>query len=94
MNVKKRFVLEGRVQGVGCRAQLWRLLKGIRGLSGHVRNLNEGTVELCVEAPENEMARIPLMLRRELVSPVQLEGLREEPWDGVPESGEFRILYD
>lgn len=53
MLICKRAVVTGRVQGVGFRASTQREASRIGGLSGHVRNLPNGDVEIIVQgAPE------------------------------------------
>jgi len=50
----RRLVIEGRVQRVGYRDWAVRTAKSA-GLSGWVRNLNDGRVEILAIAPEESM---------------------------------------
>jgi acylphosphatase len=50
-NVRARAVVHGRVQMVGFRGFVIRHA-GDAGLSGTVRNLDDGTVEVVLEGPE------------------------------------------
>lgn len=50
----ERVVFHGRVQGVGFRAAAHRLSRG-RAVTGYVRNLEDGTVELVAEGPESDV---------------------------------------
>ena len=56
MNVAKRLVYEGRVQGVGFRYTAQHLAQGFL-VAGHVRNLPTGQVELVAEGPTDEVER-------------------------------------
>lgn len=51
MKARKHFYFSGRVQGVGFRFQACRLAQGL-GLTGYVRNLNDGRVELEAQGEE------------------------------------------
>ncbi|MFV2072291.1 MAG: acylphosphatase [Thermoanaerobaculales bacterium] len=53
----RRYVVHGRVQGVGFRAFVWREATELK-LAGWVRNNPDGTVELLVEAPERAQAEL------------------------------------
>ena len=47
----RRYLVSGRVQGVGFRAWVWRQANAL-GLTGWVRNNRDGTVELLVETDD------------------------------------------
>lgn len=51
MKVRKHFYFSGRVQEVGFRYQATRLARGL-GLTGWVRNLDDGRVELEAQGEE------------------------------------------
>jgi acylphosphatase len=63
MIVARRFLIGGRVQGVG-----FRMFAGARaaaeGVHGYVRNLADGRVEALVEGDEESVDRIEMALRR------------------------------
>jgi acylphosphatase len=63
MIVARRFVIGGRVQGVGFRmfAQDAAVVEGVHGF---VRNLPDGRVEALVEGDQEAVDRIELKLRR------------------------------
>lgn len=53
--IAKRVIFEGRVQGVGFRYSVKELSKGF-DVTGTVKNLPEGTVELAVMGEDEEVA--------------------------------------
>ena len=57
-----RFLVQGRVQGVGYRYFVQREADAL-GLTGLVRNLPDGTVEVVAEGGEPAMARLETRLR-------------------------------
>ncbi len=57
-----RFVVRGRVQGVGYRYFARRSAQAL-GLSGFVRNLPDGSVEVLAEGGEDALARLEQALR-------------------------------
>jgi acylphosphatase len=63
MRVARRFVVSGRVQGVGFR---WFVEQAARleGIRGWVANLENGTVEVRAEADTETMARFEAKLRQ------------------------------
>lgn len=63
MIVARRFVIGGRVQGVGFR---WFTVEQARaeGLSGFVRNLPDGSVEAVAEGDADSVERFERALRR------------------------------
>jgi acylphosphatase len=63
MRVARRFVIAGRVQGVGCR---WFTDDAARreGRHGWVRNLADRTVEVVVEGDDESVDRLEIAVRR------------------------------
>ncbi|HSC28605.1 MAG TPA: acylphosphatase [Vicinamibacterales bacterium] len=63
MLVARRFLIAGRVQGVGFRfyAEQQAMLEGVHGW---VRNLNDGRVEAYVEGEIESVDRVETALRR------------------------------
>ncbi len=51
MVIRKHFYFSGRVQGVGFRYQATRLARGL-GLTGYVKNLYDGRVEMEAQGEE------------------------------------------
>jgi acylphosphatase len=63
MIVARRFLIGGRVQGVGFR-MFAAARAAAEGVHGHARNLEDGQVEVLVEADEESVDRIEMALRR------------------------------
>jgi acylphosphatase len=63
MRVARRFVIAGRVQGVGFR---WFTHDAAlrEGLHGWVRNLADRTVEVVVEGDDESVDRLEIVVRR------------------------------
>ena len=57
MDVYKQIIISGRVQGVFFRDSTRRKAVEL-GLSGGVRNLHDGRVEVLVSGPENSVQRL------------------------------------
>ena len=62
MQVARRLVVHGRVQGVGFRA-FTQTTAGREGVSGWVRNLPDGTVEAWLEGDHDAVGRVEQALR-------------------------------
>ena len=77
MIVARRFVIGGRVQGVGYRmfAEAHATREGVHG---YVRNLADGRVEALVEGDQEAVDRIELALRRGPAG-ARVEEFRVEP---------------
>jgi acylphosphatase len=90
MLVGKRFVVAGRVQGVGYR-YFARDAARLEGIRGTVQNLDDGRVEVVASGEAEAMTRFERALRRgpagARVDDVQVE---QGPAAGGP--GEFHIL--
>ena len=63
MIVARRFLIGGRVQGVGFR-MFAAARAAFEGVHGYVRNLPDGSVEALVEGDAEAVDRIELALRR------------------------------
>ncbi len=86
---KVRF--EGRVQGVGFRYTVFDLAKGF-DLSGWVKNLPDGAVEMVISGEQEEMEEFLTEIVEEsaMAGNIQSHVREEAPSEGV-ESG-FRIV--
>ena len=63
MVIARRYVVTGRVQGVGFRYFLTDRA-ALEGVHGYVRNLDDGRVEAVVEGDEEAVERIERTIRR------------------------------
>jgi acylphosphatase len=63
MIVAKRFVIAGRVQGVGFRFFVQERA-AVEGVHGYVRNLDDGCVEALIEGDEDSVDRVARALSR------------------------------
>jgi acylphosphatase len=63
MIVARRFLIAGRVQGVGFRV-FAEERAGVEGVHGFVRNLADGRVEVQVEGEQQSIDRVEAALRR------------------------------
>jgi len=84
MRVARRFVVSGRVQGVGFRYFIQDVARR-EGLTGFVRNLPDGRVEAVAEGDETSMTRLEVALRRG-PSHARVEDVEI---DSIPPSGSY-----
>jgi len=56
-----RFLVHGRVQGVGFRWWVWRQATRL-GLRGHARNLRDGSVEVIAEGSDPTLLELERLL--------------------------------
>ena len=61
--IRAHLFIQGRVQGVGYRANTRRMANKLN-LKGWVRNLRNGDVELLIEGPEVEVDRLIVWCHR------------------------------
>jgi acylphosphatase len=83
MIVARRFVIGGRVQGVGFRL-FAQDAAAVEGVHGYVRNLDDGRVEAVVEGDQESVDRVERALRR---GP---SGARVESFDVQPAAPSHR----
>ena len=78
MRVARRFLVSGRVQGVGFRYFTQDIARR-EGLTGLVRNLHDGRVEIVAEGEETAVDRLEAALRqgppRSRVDQVEVDAL-------------------
>ena len=81
--MRRHFILSGRVQGVGFR---WRACQigEMLGLTGWVRNHEDGSVEMEAEGPEEDIDRLLQMLQNDRY--IDITGMRART---VPEEGGY-----
>jgi acylphosphatase len=81
----------GRVQGVGFRATTERLAQG-RAVTGWVRNLDDGRVELFVQGRGEAVDAFLAEIRRTFAA--NLRDIRVHPATPSPEWTAFSVRYD
>ena len=92
MTIERRRVLyEGRVQGVGFRMTARRLASS-HPISGSVRNLHDGRVELVVEGDLPNLAAYLDAVHREFGNMIRDISVQRETPGSEPLEG-FTILY-
>jgi len=91
MNMRVHIIVDGRVQGV-CFRMYARQEAGRLGLTGWVKNLRNGTVEVVAEGQEKDLARLVAWCRTG-PSYATVTGLTEKYLDATGEFDSFRIAY-
>jgi acylphosphatase len=86
MGERARLLISGRVQGVGYRASTRWAAKNIGGLTGWVRNLDDGRVEALVEGPREKIEDLIAWARKG--PPASRVSDVDVTWE--PASGEFK----
>lgn len=87
LNVRKRILYGGRVQGVGFRATC-RAIAADHNVGGHVRNLVDGRVELVVEGPAPAIQRVLDAIAQQMEGNIRAATVETEPVRG---ERQFRI---
>jgi len=84
------YLVFGKVQGVGFRAYTQRLARGL-GLTGWVRNLDDGRVEVLVLGEKNKLSEFEKNLKKG-PSNSQVERLESEIYSPDEILGEIREI--
>jgi acylphosphatase len=87
MPVCKRVTYSGRVQGVGFRYTTRRIAHGY-DVTGYVRNLPDGNVELVAEGEAGELERFLAAVASRMADNIQESTVRDETCGGFED---FRI---
>jgi len=87
--VAQRFLVRGRVQGVGYRYFVLRQAQ-LLGVSGHARNLPDSSVEVVAEGPQAALDDLEALLRQGPAF-AQVESVERNPITPQGAAG-FRIF--
>lgn len=87
----RRVIYHGRVQGVGFRVTTHRLATGFQ-ISGYVKNLSDGTVEVAASGQADEVDRFLAAITREFSRNLRDTVVSDFPPDSSEPSG-FEIRY-
>ncbi len=88
---QRRHVLyEGRVQGVGFRWTCQHVSKNF-DVTGFVKNISDGTVELVVEGEGDELGRFLGQIAERMGGNIHFADITEQPPTG--EFDAFRVTY-
>jgi acylphosphatase len=90
MNVRRTVHFSGRVQGVGFRATTCRIAAGF-SVTGFVKNLADGGVEMVAEGQADEIARFCEALRTRMKS--FIFDCREVEGPATGQYTDFRTAY-
>ncbi len=89
---RRRIFYEGRVQGVGFRYTAARLAPGF-GVSGSVRNLPDGRVELEAQAEPEGLRAFLDAIRGELGSKIHRASEEDRPVDPDEAPGDLQVRF-
>ena len=91
MNKRVHLFIFGRVQGVGFRVEMEIRANRLK-LSGFVRNLEDGRVEVVIEGDEEKVGKLVTWIKRGpmFAKVTNLETIGE---DYIEEFNKFKIIY-
>ena len=93
--IRKRFVFNGRVQGVGFR-YLTRRAADLIGVTGWVRNERDGSVTLEIQGTGEQIDGALMALKQSISKRgryVRIDNIREEAVPVVPDESGFSTRY-
>ena len=93
--IRKRFVFNGRVQGVGFR-YLTRRAADLIGVTGWVRNEADGSVTLEIQGTEEQVDGVLLALKHMIIKRgryVRIESIDEEEVPLVADETGFKTRF-
>ncbi|HEY0368929.1 MAG TPA: acylphosphatase [Chthoniobacterales bacterium] len=88
----KQVFFNGRVQGVGFRWTVKQIAKGF-DVTGWVKNLADGRVELCVAGEADEIAAFTKAISESELR-AHIKEVQEHPIAQAPRVQGFQILHD
>lgn len=66
------------MQGVGCRAQVQEVVESIGHLTGWVKNLESGDVEVVLKGPDWRLKDVEEIFKRGMMTPVVINSVTSE----------------
>ena len=87
--IRRHMIFSGNVQGVGFRYRSFYMAEKL-GLTGWVRNLHNGTVEMEAQGREEDINALVCFLDQ--TRPIRIEGLTSEEAPGKKREKGFRML--
>ena len=91
--IARRYVVSGLVQGVGFRWTAQRVARSL-GITGTVRNLPDGTVEIEAHGGPDALESLRSALRTRM--PGRVDAVREDPLGSPGKGGtpdDFRVVF-
>jgi acylphosphatase len=88
--IRKHYYVSGRVQGVGFRYRAYHTANSLR-LTGYVKNLYDGRVELEVQGERDMVERFLGMV--EQGTWIHIDGIESENMDVIEDERSFRTEY-
>jgi acylphosphatase len=96
VNVLKsvKIFISGRVQGVFFRSYTKRFIEGLKNVTGYVKNLHDGRVEIYAEGSESSLRALAEWAKHE-GSPASQILRTQEFWEDLPtrQFSEFTITF-
>ena len=89
LSIRKHFRFYGRVQGVGFRYRAYYAARNY-GVTGYVKNLYDGSVEMEVQAPEECIDKMLLAIEKGTF--ILIENLEVKDIPVKTEEREFRVV--
>ena len=80
--IRKHLYYRGNVQGVGFRYTAIRIASNHR-ITGYVRNMRDGRVEIVVEGDPKEVARFVGAVAEEMAGFIREVSVQDEPYSGT-----------
>ena len=90
MKVRKHYVFNGRVQGVGFRYTMSRYASHL-GLTGWVRNLSNGNVEAYVQGEESKIIELLRYLNNDQY--IVIRHMEVNTYELINDEVGFRVRY-
>jgi acylphosphatase len=90
MAVAKKFIFEGRVQGVGFRFTCMRIADNY-DVTGYVRNIPDGTVEMLLQGDESEITQLIERVKDYFQSNITNTKAQQTQFN--PEYTDFKITF-
>jgi acylphosphatase len=89
--IANRIIVSGRVQGVGFRASVYEIATR-SGITGHVRNMEDGRVEILAQVLDEEMLERFIDSIQRVRPPARVFHIKRDSVDFSEAISSFRIV--